>query len=66
MMGGPGQRWPMSTVRHRECLFCHQNLRATEEHPVNLAFMDHIEAKPKCHADFEQWTVNMRTDFKGD
>lgn len=56
----------MSIVHNRECLFCHKHLGATEENPVNLAFMDHIEGKPKCNEEFEQWTVNMQTDFKGD
>lgn len=56
----------MALVRHRECLFCHQHLGATEDYPVNLAFVDHLESTPRCNSDFEQWTVNMRSDFKGD
>jgi hypothetical protein len=56
----------MALVRHRECMFCHTQLEADDDYPVNLAFVDHIESKPRCNADFEQWTVNMRTDFKGD
>lgn len=56
----------MSLVMNRECMFCHKHLGATEDYPVNLAFVDHIEARPKCGEEFEQWTVNMRTDFKGD
>ncbi len=56
----------MSLVRHRECLFCHKHLGATEDYPVNLAFVDHIGSTPRCNADFEQWSENMRSDFKGD
>jgi len=56
----------MAQVRHRECMFCHTRLEADDDYPVNLAFVDHIESKPSCNQDFEQWTVNMRTDFKGD
>lgn len=56
----------MSIVHHRECMFCHGRLQATEEYPVNLAFIDHIHERPKCNEEFEQWTVNMRTDFQGD
>ena len=56
----------MALVIHRECMFCHTRLQPTEDYPVNLAFVDHLQERPSCSADFEQWTVNMRADFKGD
>jgi hypothetical protein len=56
----------MALVVHRECMFCHERLQPTDDYPVNLAFMDHLDAQPNCNNDFEQWTVNMRSDFKGD
>lgn len=56
----------MATVHHRECLFCKANLYPTQEIPVNLAFMEHIEVQEACAQDFEQWTRNMHRDFKGD
>ncbi len=56
----------MALVRHRECMFCHAHLGANDDYPVNLAFVDHLEARPACNQEFEQWTVNMRSDFKGD
>ena len=65
-MPEPRRMERMSLVMNRECMFCHKHLGATEDYPVNLAFVDHIESKPKCNEEFEQWTVNMRTDFKGD
>lgn len=65
-MGWGGQDLRMSLVRNRECMFCHTDLAFTEDHPVNLAFMDHIAAVPRCDDEFQQWTLNMDTDFKGD
>ena len=56
----------MALVRHRECLFCHTRLEADDDDPVNLAFVDHLEERPQCGSDFEQWSENMRSDFKGD
>lgn len=65
-MAAGGRKVSMSTFRNRECMFCHEQLGATEDYPVNLAFVDHIEGKGACNDQFEQWTINMQTDFKGD
>lgn len=56
----------VSIVRNRECMFCHTDMEFSDDKPVNLAFMEHIDSAPSCDDQFEQWTVNMQTDFKGD
>jgi len=56
----------MAAYRNRECMFCHEHLGATVEHPENLAFIDHVESHPQCYEQFQGWTRNMASDFKGD
>lgn len=56
----------MAAYRNRECMFCREWLGDTPERPVNLAFMAHIEARPRCRDAHKAWTTNMRVDFIGD
>lgn len=48
-----------------QCLFCHEDVAATSEAPVHLAFMAHVERCPPCEADFDAWRTNMDRDFLG-
>lgn len=50
----------------RECMFCHGGLPVKQDQPVNLAFMEHIEAREPCRDAFAAWTQNMQKDYQGD
>ena len=47
------------------CMFCHEDLDLSDGGPENLAFMDHVEARPTCQDGFDAWTSNMQQDFQG-
>lgn len=49
----------------RECLFCHNGLPVVEDQPVNLAFLEHIDANEPCNQAFTVWTDNMQSDYLG-